>query len=126
VPALPPLSFAHGEVEATDLTTTVDDGKSDDNHDQRVALLSGMIQRGIIGGEIVVDDPSRSYYSTKLRCHYLPAPWLVRNPQYTVRVNATYEFRYPGALARLGIPIEVGTHTDSWIEWLTSPSASAE
>lgn len=72
----------------------------------------------------MVDDPSRPHYSTKLSCRYLPAPWLVRNPQYTVLVNTIYESRYSGALARLGIPIEVGTHTDNWIEWLTRPGAS--
>jgi hypothetical protein len=98
---------------------------SDDNYDQRVSLLTGMIRRGIIDGEIVGDDPSRPHYSTRLRCRYLPAPWLVRNPQHTVRVNTIYESRYPGALAQLGIPIKVGTRTDNWIEWLTSPDPSA-
>lgn len=109
-------------------TTDIDNPlpwSSEDNHDQRVALLTGMIRRGIIAGEIIVDDPSRPRYSTSLRCRYLPAPWLLRNPHHTVRVNTIYESRYPGALARLDIPIEIGTHTDKWIKWLTGPSTSA-
>jgi len=115
-----------------DLTTLCDDDidnplpwRSDDNYDQRMALLTGMIRRDIIHGEIVVDNPSRPRWPGRLRCRYLPAPWLLCNPQYTVRVNTTYESRYPGALAQLGIPIEVGTHSNKWIEWLTSPGASA-
>lgn len=94
---------------------------SDDNYDQRVALLAGMINRGIINGQIVIDDPSRPRYTTTLRCRYLPAPWLLRNPHYTVRVNASYEYRYPGALTRLNIPLEIGTHADKWVQWLTKP-----
>jgi hypothetical protein len=93
---------------------------SDDNHDQCVALLTGLIRRGIIDGELSVEERGDPRYCTTLHCRYLPAPWFVRNPQYTARVNAVYESRYPGALARLGIPTEVGTHPDKWIDWLTT------
>jgi hypothetical protein len=91
---------------------------SDENFDQRVLVLNGLIHRGVIDGDIVIDDPDRVRYATRLRCRYLPAPWLVRNPQHAVRVNQVYESRYPGALAQLGIPLQVGTQTDKWIDWL--------
>lgn len=92
---------------------------SPENHHQRVRLLAGLIRRGIVDGELVVDDPARPRYTTRLVCRYLPAPWLVRNPQLTTQVNAVYESRYPGALERIGIPVDVGTDTDQWIDWLT-------
>jgi hypothetical protein len=50
----------------------------------------------------------------------LPAPWLIRAPELAAAGNAYYEALYPGALATLGIPAEVGTDAAAWARWLTT------
>ncbi|WP_143086261.1 hypothetical protein [Amycolatopsis saalfeldensis] len=83
-------------------------------HD-RTLLVAGLIRREIIDGELTDNGPQPT-----LHCHRLPAAWLLRPAQFATKVNAVYESRYPGALAQLGIPIEVGTDPDAWTRWLTA------
>lgn len=83
---------------------------------ERAALIEGLIRRGVIDGELTTDDAGRC----TVHCHRLPASWLLRAPEHATQVNAVYESRYPGALAQLGIPDEVGTDPAAWIAWLTS------
>lgn len=83
---------------------------------ERAALIDGLIRRGVIDGELTTDGTGRC----TVHCHRLPASWLLRAAPYATQVNAVYESRYPGALAQLGIPYEVGTDPSAWTTWLTS------
>ncbi len=87
----------------------------------RHALIEGLIRRGIVEGEFVDDghsDDNPSLLRRTLRCTRLPAPWLVRAPELAVAANAFYEKLYPGALAMLGIPTQVGIDASAWQAWL--------
>lgn len=81
---------------------------------ERKQLVAGLIRRGIIDGELTGPESNRV-----LRCRRLPAAWLLRAPRSTTTVNTVYESRYPGALARLGIPAQIGTDPDAWAAWLS-------
>jgi len=81
----------------------------------RVALIEGLLRRGVIDGELTHDG--RHY---TLHSHTLPAAWLLRAPHRAAATNAVYETRYPGALERLGIPVTIGTDPDEWTRWLTT------
>lgn len=84
----------------------------------RAALITGLIQRGIIDGEL--HDPG-SGRSPVLRCRAMPpAPWLVRSAECATTINAAYERAYPGALRHLSIPDGIGTDPDAWTDWLTT------
>ncbi|MBP2329342.1 hypothetical protein JOF56_009727 [Kibdelosporangium banguiense] len=85
---------------------------------ERTQLIAGLIRRRVIDGELV--DAEGQRYPV-LRCRYLPATWLLRTPTDATQVNAIYENRYPGALAQLGIPTEIGTDPTAWARWLTTP-----
>ncbi|MFW5421063.1 hypothetical protein J0910_31085 [Nocardiopsis sp. CNT-189] len=86
--------------------------------EERAALVAGLIRRGVVEGELIGAD-SGEVYGMVLRARRLPAPWLLRAPELAVRCNAVYERCYPGALARIGIPEEVGTGAQAWRDWLT-------
>jgi hypothetical protein len=79
---------------------------------ERAWLVDGLLRRGVIEGELTDDDPP------VLHCSRLPAAWLLRRPDRATAVNAVYESCYPGSLARLGIPVAVGTDPEAWAEWL--------
>lgn len=66
---------------------------------RRVAMPTGLIRRTIVDGEILVDRLE----DATLHRRYLPAPWLVRNPQYTAHVNTMYESHYPGRTHTLSL-----------------------
>lgn len=76
---------------------------------ERELLITGLIRRGIIDGEITGDPLT-------LRCRYLPASWLLCASQYATHVNAIYERCYPGALGKLGIPLAIGTDPAAWAQ----------
>ncbi|MEV6621927.1 hypothetical protein AB0M83_06760 [Amycolatopsis sp. NPDC051106] len=80
---------------------------------ERTELVTGLLRRGVIGGELTGDR------GELLRCRRLPAAWLLHRAEYATAVNAVYEDRYPGALAQLGIPLEAGTNPAAWRRWLT-------
>jgi hypothetical protein len=84
---------------------------------ERLALINGLIRRGVIDGELIAEADER--WPT-LRCRRLPAPWLLHASEDATTVNAIYESRYPGALAQLGIPTEIGTEPTAWTAWLTT------
>lgn len=84
---------------------------------ERTALLEGLTRRGVVDADLHTDGGSR--WPT-LRCRWLPAPWLLRDPTTATTVNRIYETRYPGALARLGIPVDVGCDPAAWTAWLTT------
>lgn len=81
--------------------------------DEHAALVAGLLRREIIEGDLVDDGSERI-----LRCRRLPAAWLLRSARHATMVNAVYEARYPGALAQLDIPTEVGTDPVAWTQWL--------
>lgn len=80
-------------------------------------MIEGLIRRGIVEGEF---DDTPDLFNRTLHCTRLPAPWLIRAPELATAGNAYYEALYPGALAMLGIPAEVGTDADAWTRWLTT------
>ncbi|KOV87575.1 hypothetical protein ADL03_06670 [Nocardia sp. NRRL S-836] len=84
---------------------------------QRQDLIEGLIRRGIVEGEF---DDTPDLFNRTLTCTRLPAPWLIRAPELAVAANTYYEALYPGALAMLGIPAEVGTDAKAWARWLTT------
>lgn len=83
---------------------------------ERQAIVEGLIQRGIVEGELRQNGRRRP---ATLHFGRLPAPWLLRHPCEAVEVNIAYERCYPGALAQLGIPPEIGTDALAWTAWLT-------
>ncbi|MEV6227454.1 hypothetical protein AB0L88_06150 [Saccharopolyspora shandongensis] len=80
------------------------------------ALIEGLNMRGIIEAEVV--PPSDDLWA-RVRCTRLPAPWLVREPEFATAMNAVYEATYPGALAQLGIPEDIATRPEAWRSWLS-------
>jgi hypothetical protein len=91
----------------------------EENVQERVAILRGLVERRVMDGEVVVDDSGDVRYGTTLHCWRLPAPWFLHNPSYVAKVNRLYESLYPGAFALLGIPIEVATDAGKWVRWLS-------
>lgn len=83
----------------------------------RLALIQGLLRRGIIDADLVQDDDQQW---PLLRHRWIPAPWLLRDADTATTVNAIYETCYPGALAQLGIPDGVGTDPQAWTTWLTA------
>lgn len=81
----------------------------------RVALVRGLIEKGVVEGHLEGDG-----LNAVLACTKLPAPWLIRPPEHAAAINAVYESRYPGALARLGIPPEAVTSAEAWNDWATN------
>lgn len=84
---------------------------------RRQGLIEGLIRRGIVEGEF---DDDTDLFNRRFHCTRLPAPWLIRAPELAATANAYYEAVYPGALAILGIPAEVGTNAEAWERWLTT------
>lgn len=78
----------------------------------RAALVRGLIDKRIVKGHLEGDG-----LNAVLACTELPAPWLLRPPEHAADINAVYESRYPGALARLGIPPEAVTSPEAWSAW---------
>ncbi|MEU6261720.1 hypothetical protein [Saccharopolyspora shandongensis] len=89
----------------------------------RLALIQGLDRRGIIDVEVI---PTPDPLWTRVRCTRLPAPWLLRAPEWATRVNAAYERAIPGALGQLGIPVGIGTQRDKWTAWLTTDGEPRE
>ncbi|MET9263703.1 hypothetical protein [Amycolatopsis sp. NPDC004079] len=84
--------------------------------DERIRAIEGLLRRGVIDGDLHADG-----IRPVLRCTRLPASWLLRAPGYAARVNTLYERCYPGALAQLGVPPEVGFDPQQWERWLIEP-----
>lgn len=84
--------------------------------EQRQVLIEGLLRRNVIDGELI----TTSREEPVVRCFNLPAPWLLRGAEYATAANRLYESRYPGALAQLGIPEEIGTDPTAWTAWLVS------
>lgn len=81
---------------------------------ERVALINGLRRRGVIDAWWDADHDEEWLW-----CRSVPAPWLLRNAAQATAANRTYEATYPGALARLGVPEQVGCDAQAWTEWLT-------
>lgn len=81
---------------------------------ERVALINGLRRREIIDAWWDADHEEEWLW-----CRSIPAPWLLRNAAEATAANRTYEATYPGALARLGIPEQVGCNAQAWTTWLT-------
>lgn len=80
---------------------------------ERRRLVCGLIDRGVIDAWW---DQDRHDW---LWCRSIPAPWLLRDAQSAAAANAVYEATYPGALALLGIPVDVGCQPRAWSRWLS-------
>jgi hypothetical protein len=91
----------------------------EENIEERITILRGLIKREVVDGELVVGDGDDPVYETTFRCWRLPAPWFLHNPSYAARVNQRYESLYPGAFAELGIPTQVATNSTEWVGWLS-------
>lgn len=85
---------------------------------ERAVLIDGLIDRGVIEAWW---DTERTDW---LWCRSLPAPWLLRNAVQATAANRTYEAAYSGALARLGIPEQVGCDAAAWTAWLTNSGSA--
>lgn len=83
---------------------------------ERANHIAGLINRKIIDAELR-DNP---HGKPTLHCRYLHAAWLLRAPDHASAVNMIYESSYPGALAQLNIPTEVGTDPTAWKTWVTA------
>jgi hypothetical protein len=83
---------------------------------ERANHIAGLINRKIIDAELR-DNP---HGKPTLHCRYLPAAWLLRAPDHAAAVNKIYESRYPGALAQLNIPTDIGTDPTAWKTWLSA------
>ncbi len=101
-------------------TLTIENGyiRGREYRAHRLQLIEGLHRRGIIDAEVLPGTDKR--FRPRVRCTRLPAPWLLRDPEFTTTVNAAYECCYPGALEQLGIRVEIGTRPDKWAAWLTS------
>uniref|UniRef100_UPI003F497B59 hypothetical protein n=1 Tax=Amycolatopsis sp. CA-096443 TaxID=3239919 RepID=UPI003F497B59 len=113
--ATPPAWHLAGLIAADRDTGEERAGSLDRRIDERTRAVEGLLRRGVIDGSLR-DDGTRPV----LHCTRLPASWLLRDPRYAARANGVYESRYPGALARLGVPPGIGADPAAWTRWLTA------